>query len=153
MPEFQAGSWPAGTWLGFDFGLRRIGVAVGQTATRTASPLLVARHGKQQPDWQQVLSVVEEWRPVGLLVGLPLGPAGEPTPMAEKALAFGRGLVKRTGLPLATMDERMTSQAVERDFAARRAAGTARRRDAGQLDAVAAAMILSNWLQSQPREG
>ena len=150
MPEPQDDSWPAGTWLGFDFGLRRIGVAVGQTATRTASPLLVARHGRQQPDWTQLMSVVEEWRPVGLVVGLPLGPAGEQTPMAEKALAFGQGLAKRAGLPLATMNERMTSQAAERDFAARRAAGTARRRDAGQLDAVAAAMILSNWLQSHP---
>ncbi len=150
VPEIDTPPWPAGTWLGFDFGMRRIGVAVGQTATRTASPLTVARHGKQAPDWDQLLGLVHEWKPVGLVVGLPLGPDGETTPMAKKARAFGEALAKRTGLPLATTDERMTSQAAEREFAARRAEGSARRRDAQQLDAVAASIILSNWLQSLP---
>ena len=69
MPEAVT---PEGTLLGFDFGLRRIGVAVGQTATRTAGPLVTVSHS-DQPDWQAISALVNEWKPAGLVVGLPLG--------------------------------------------------------------------------------
>lgn len=149
MPETDR---PAGTWLGFDFGLKRIGVAVGQTTTGTARPLAVVRHGKRAPDWAHLDRLLAEWQPAGLLVGLPLGPDAEATPMSDRARAFGEGLRERSGLPLAWCDERLSSRAAERRFADRRAAGVARRRDAALLDAMAAAIVLENWLQSHPDE-
>lgn len=152
MPDTAPGTWPEGTWLGFDFGLRRIGVAVGQTATRTASPLVVVRHGDRGPDWPHLQALIDEWRPDGVVVGLPLGPDGESTPMAKRARGFGKDLAERAGVPVAWADERLSSRDAERRFAANRAAGSARRRDAAQIDAMAAAIILENWLQSLPHE-
>lgn len=151
-PDSTPGPRPAGTWLAFDFGLRRIGVAVGQTATRTASPLAVVRHGDKTPDWAHLKQLLSEWKPVGLVVGLPLGPDGDPTPMSGRARAFGKALGAESGLPVVWSDERLSSRAAEQRFAARRAAGSARRKDAAQLDAMAAAIILENWLQSLPHE-
>lgn len=151
-PDTTPGLRPAGTWLAFDFGLRRIGVAVGQTATRTASPLAVVRHGSREPDWVHLRQLLDEWKPVGLVVGLPLGPDGDPTPMSGRARAFGDTLGAESGLPVAWSDERLSSRAAEQRFAANRAAGSARRKDAAQLDAMAAAIILENWLQSLPHE-
>ncbi len=152
VPDSAPAAWPEGTWLGFDFGMRRIGVAVGQTATRTASPLVVVRHGDAGPDWPHLDRLIDEWRPAGLVVGLPLGKDGEPTPMSKRARAFGERLAEHASLPIAWCDERLSSRDAERRFAANRAAGSARRRDAAQIDAMAAAIILENWLQSQPHE-
>ncbi len=152
MPEAAGRAWPDGTWLAFDFGLRRIGVAVGQTTTRTANPLATVRHGDAQPDWDHIRSLVGEWRPVGFVVGLPLGSEGEKTPMSKRAQGFGEELASAFDRPVAWCDERLTSQAAERSFADRRAAGAARRKDAAQLDAMAAAIFLENWLQSLPHE-
>lgn len=149
MPE---GAWPAGTWLAFDFGLRRIGVAVGQTMTGTANPLDIVRHGSDRPDWDHIRRIVAEWRPAGFVVGLPLDAAGGETPMSGRARAFGAQLATEFGVPVAWCDERLSSQAAGQRFADRRAAGAARRKDAAQLDAMAAAIFLENWLQSLPHE-
>lgn len=149
MPESAR---PAGTWLAFDYGLRRIGVAVGQTTTGTANPLAIVRHGDAHADWDHIGSLVSEWRPDGFVVGLPLGPEGDETPMSKRARKFGRELGAAFDRPVAWCDERFTSRAAERHFADRRAAGTARRKDAAQLDAMAAAIFLENWLQSLPHE-
>ncbi len=143
---------PAGTWLGFDFGLRRIGVASGQTATGSAGPLDVVAHGPQQPDWDHIRALLREWRPVGVLVGLPLGKDGEETKLSRRARAFGEQLAKEAGAALVFQDERLTSWAADEQFVAQRASGAARRKDAARLDAKAAAIILQNWLQSRHHE-
>ena len=85
MPE---AALPRGYILGFDFGLRRIGVAVGQGMTRTASSLETVSNGRK-PDWAAIDRLVEEWRPALLLVGLPLGEDGGETPMSGAARRFG----------------------------------------------------------------
>ncbi len=149
MPEAEIPRSPQGTLLGFDFGLRRIGVAVGQTATRTASPLMIIRHG-DHPDWQAIETLVAEWKPVACIVGLPLDNEGNESTISRAARQFGRALEDRCGTSVDYMDERLSSKAAETDFAARRASGRARRKDAGKLDAVAAKIILENWLQSLP---
>jgi putative Holliday junction resolvase len=137
---------PEGTVLGFDFGHRRIGVAVGQTLTRSATALtVVSVSGK--PDWQVISQLVNEWKPSALVVGLPLGPDGEETDISADARRFGRQLNGRFGLPVFHEDERLTSQSVENIFAEARRRGIARRKDAGQKDAVAAQLILQSWLQ------
>ena len=138
----------SGYILGFDFGLRRIGVAVGQTATHTASSLETVSHGLQ-PDWIAITRLVKEWKPAVLLVGLPLGPDGEETDMSKAARRFGAALNKRFSLEVVYADERLSSRAAENRFAELRASGSLRRKNASQLDAMAAQIILENWLQSQ----
>jgi putative Holliday junction resolvase len=151
MPETPAAPAP-GTYLGFDFGLRRIGVASGQTATCTASPLAVVAHG-EAPDWAALERLVREWRPVGLVVGLPLDAMGEETDMSRRARAFARELEARFRVPVYYNDERLTSREAGDRFAALRASGRARRKDAERLDAMAAGVILENWLtQAQAAE-
>jgi putative Holliday junction resolvase len=144
MPE---GTLPRGYILAFDFGLRRIGVAVGQATTRTASNLETVRNGRE-PDWRAVDRLVREWRPQLLLVGLPLGPDGDETDMSKAARSFGAQLENRYSLPVDFADERLTSRAAESRFAELRASGGLRRKNADQLDAISAQIILENWLQS-----
>ena len=144
MPD----SAPLGGYiLGFDFGMRRIGIAVGQTTTHTASSLETVSHSRE-PDWAAIDRLVREWKPALLLVGLPLGRDGEETDMSKAARRFGASLEKRYSIGVEYADERLTSRAAESRFAELRAAGSARRKDAGQLDAMSAQIILENWLQS-----
>jgi putative Holliday junction resolvase len=144
MPETAL---PRGHILSFDFGLRRIGVAVGQTATDTASSLETVSHGRQ-PDWVAIDRLVKEWQPSTLLVGLPLGPEGEETNMSKAARRFGAALQKRFSLELAYANERLSSRAARDRFVELRASGSLRRKGVSQLDAMAAQIILENWLQS-----
>jgi putative Holliday junction resolvase len=141
------GGRPRGYILAFDFGLRRIGVAVGQATTRTASALRTVSNGRE-PDWAALDRLVAEWQPRLLLVGLPLGPEGDDTLMSRTARQFGAALGERYALAVEYADERLTSRDAERRFADLRAAGGARRRNADQLDAISARIILENWLQS-----
>jgi putative Holliday junction resolvase len=144
MPETAL---PRGHILSFDFGLRRIGVAVGQTATDTASSLETVSHGRQ-PDWVAIDRLVKEWKPSTLLVGLPLGPEGEETNMSKAARRFGAALQKRFSLELAYANERLSSRAARDRFVELRASGGLRRKGVSQLDAMAAQIILENWLES-----
>ncbi len=144
MPESAV---PGGYILCFDFGLRRIGVAVGQTATWTASSLETVRH-HQKPDWQAIDRLVAEWKPSTLLVGLPLGAEGEETEMSSAARVFGDQLEKRYSLDIRFADERLSSREAGERFAELRASGGLKRKDAGRLDAMAARVILENWLDS-----
>ena len=144
MPERAL---PRGHILAFDFGLRRIGVAVGQATTRTASGLETVRNGRE-PDWAAIDRLVREWRPGQLLVGLPLGPEGDETDMSKAARRFGDELRKRYLLDVDYADERLSSRAAEARFAELRAGGVLRRKNADQLDAISARIFLENWLQS-----
>ncbi len=132
-----------GCIIGFDYGGRRIGVAVGERVTRTAQPLttLVSRNGK--PDWMAIQRLLEEWRPQRLVVGLPLHLDGEEQPMTEHARRFGRQLQGRFGLPVSYADERLSS--IEAAQLLARGA-----HDKGVVDKVAAQLILQSWLEKDP---
>ncbi len=135
--------------LGFDFGLRRIGVAVGQFTTMTATSLETVGHGTT-PDWAAVDRLVREWKPALLVVGLPLNLRGEETDMSRAARKFGASLEDRYSLDISFSDERLTSHAAESRFAELRSQGRLKKKHARQLDAVAAQIILENWIQSSP---
>jgi len=137
---------PSGTLLAFDFGHRRIGVAVGQTLTGTASALTVVPVAGK-PDWQTIAKIISEWKPDGLVVGLPLAADGGETEISEDARRFGRRLEGRYGIPVWFEDERLTSFGAEERFIDARAKGNMRRKDAALKDAMAAQIILENWLQ------
>jgi putative Holliday junction resolvase len=144
MPEHVV---PRGYILAFDFGRRRIGAAVGQSTTCTASGLQTIANGRD-PDWAAIDRLILDWRPQALLVGLPVGPEGEETDMSRAARRFGEALRERYSLPVDYADERLTSRAAGSRFAELRAGGGLRRKHAGQLDAISARIILENWLQS-----
>lgn len=140
-------SKPAGTLLAFDFGHRRIGIAVGQTLTGTANALAVIS-GASGPDWHAISDIVKEWKPEGMVVGLPLDAEGGETDMSRDARSFGRQLEDRYNTPVFFEDERLTSFGAEQRFVDARARGGMRRKDAVLKDAMAAQIILENWLQS-----
>lgn len=149
MPEAAA---TGGNILGFDFGHRRIGVAVGQFTTRTAGALATVAHAAE-PDWPALDRLVREWRPAAFVVGLPLDRDGGETDLSRTARQFGTRLQQRYGVPCHFFDERLTTRAAGDRFAALRAAGGARRKHAARMDAMAAQIILENWLQSIPGSG
>ena len=140
-----------GTVLGFDVGARRIGVAVGNALTGNASAIAVINVHANGPDWTHFDKLLRQWRPDGLIVGDPMTLDGGDQPIRKAAKAFALAVQQRSGLPVAMVDERNSSQEAARRFAAARAAGTRKRRDADVLDAVAAAVIIERWLSS-PRD-
>ncbi|HAS50628.1 MAG TPA: Holliday junction resolvase RuvX [Gammaproteobacteria bacterium] len=130
------------TWriaLGFDVGRLRIGVAVGDTLTGSARPLCILPTRQQRPDWEAIARLMVEWRPDGLVVGVPRHADDTANAMTDAALRFCRQLHGRFHLPVATMDERLSSWEAEQ----RQSATTGRRRkNPAHLDAQAAAVIL-----------
>ena len=103
-----------GCVLAFDFGLKHLGVAVGQTVTRTASPLTTLRARQGIPDWQELTRLVDEWSPQLLVVGLPLNMDGTESEMAGRARAFAAKLGSRSNLPV-VMDEDLRQECCLRD--------------------------------------
>jgi putative Holliday junction resolvase len=127
------------TLLGFDFGPRKIGVAVGQTITGSASPLTTIRSRRDKPDWPRIEALMREWRPSAAVVGLPFNMDDTETLLAPTARRFARQLAGRFDLEVHLVDERLTSLDARRQLAGAAASG-------GQVDAFAAKLILETWL-------
>ena len=144
----------AETFLAFDYGERRIGVAVGQSITGTASPLATVRVRNGEPDWAAIDGFVATWRPDGLVVGEPLHLDGRAQPMTRRARRFRHALGSRFGLPVHAADERLTTVEARAELAA----GGAFRRPAShyghEIDdhPVAARIILESWLGTRRPE-
>jgi putative Holliday junction resolvase len=134
--------------LAFDYGTRRIGVAVGQTLTGTASPAGFLASSDAGPDWQAVKQCLHEWAPSRLLVGLPYNMDGSDTVLTATCRAFGDELAQRFGLPVEFVDERLTSRAATDELReARRSGARTRRVRPEDIDALAARLILESWLR------
>jgi putative Holliday junction resolvase len=129
--------------MGFDYGSKRIGVAIGQELTRTTSPLETVRCRRGRPDWAVIGRLIDTWHPDVLIVGIPVSEHGPESEVARAARRFGRQLQGRYQLPVHWVDERLTSEAAEGIL---KQAG---RRDPHAVDSVAAALILQAWLSEQ----
>lgn len=116
--------------LGFDFGTRRIGVAIGNGVTRAARPLTTIDAVENEARWTALGTVIDEWEPVALVVGIPRYPDGAPHAMTARCERFAHQLEARYRLPVARVDERYSSAVAER---------------ADDVDAAAAAIILQQW--------
>ena len=135
-------SSPAGraaTLLAFDYGEKRIGVAVGNSLTRSARPLVVVQNRNREYRFEELGKLIAEWKPDALVVGLPMHPDGAPHEMTQLAKRFGNQLNGRFTLPVTWIDERYSS--VEAKAGIR--AGNGR---ADMLDAEAACIILQQYL-------
>ncbi|MBL1262444.1 Holliday junction resolvase RuvX [Candidatus Methylomicrobium oryzae] len=97
------------TYLGFDFGTKKIGAAVGQTATLTASPLQTLRAVNQQPNWKGIAELIQSWHPAGLVVGISRQADGSDNPVTPRMLKFCRQLEGRFGLPVYRQDETLST--------------------------------------------
>jgi putative Holliday junction resolvase len=132
--------------LGFDVGSRLTGVAIGNTFTVSARALTTVPVNQDGPDWQRLDALQREWQPDTLVVGLPLTLEGAEQAASRRARHFAAQLQQRYQLPVVLVDERHSSQEAAQRFAAARAVGLKRRRDAANIDAEAAAVILERWL-------
>jgi len=126
------------TVLGFDFGLQRIGVAVGNTLLRQAQPLTIIDAAANDAKFAAVATLLREWQPARCIVGLPLHPDGAPHAMTVRCRRFANQLHGRFGLPVELVDERYSSAEVE--------AGRGQR-----IDAEAAAVILQQYFSTLPQ--
>lgn len=132
--------------LGFDVGSKLIGVAVGNRVTVSARAIATIAMRDDAPDWAALDELRSEWLPDSFVVGLPLTLDGEEQAASKRARRFAERLRERYRMPVSMVDERHSSLEVAERFAQARAAGLKRRRDAAQLDAEAAAVILERWL-------
>ncbi|HEX2548905.1 MAG TPA: Holliday junction resolvase RuvX [Gammaproteobacteria bacterium] len=129
--------------IGFDFGMKRIGVAVGQTVTKTARPLATIKAIQGIPEWDRLNKIIQKWQPDALVVGIPLNMDGTEQPLTANAKHFATLLETRYQMPVYGMDERLsTKDARERIFNE----GGFKALQEGQVDSVAAQLILQNWL-------
>jgi len=136
------------TIMAFDFGQRRIGVAVGQQVTSSASPLGVIGNGENGPDWQQIASLVKEWRPDRLIVGMPTNTDGSPSDISDVVRDFMDDL-GRYELPVEPVDERYTSIEAEEILKLQRADGLKGRIRKEMIDSGAAMLIAERWLKKE----
>ena len=133
--------------LAFDFGFRRIGIATANRETRTSSPLTTLRV-EREPPWRELDRILDDWRPGQLVVGVPEGHGTEG--VAKRARAFANALAERYALPVATVDETLTSAAAASELAEKRRSGYLRRRvGKGGVDRVAACLIAEQWMSQQ----
>ncbi|AXQ15175.1 MULTISPECIES: Holliday junction resolvase RuvX [Shewanella] len=136
----------AKTVLGFDFGTKSIGIAIGQQLTGSASPLTSIKAVDGIPDWQQIAALIEEWQPDLVVVGLPLNMDGTEQEMTQRARKFANRIAGRFGVKVATQDERLTTaDAKARLFEL----GGFKALTKGQIDAVSAVLIIESYFENQ----
>lgn len=135
---------PDGVFIGFDFGYKRIGMAVGQTITQKASPLATIAAKQGVPNWQEVAKILKQWLPEALIVGLPTCIDGKELYTTQAATDFAKQLELHFSLPVHMVDERLSTVAAREELFA---AGGYRKIQRSQVDSIAACIILEQWLQ------
>ena len=136
--------------LAFDFGQRRIGVACGDTVSRSAAPLDAVPVNAGGPRWELIDALLREWQPALAVVGLPYNVDGSDSTMTQAARRFAAELECRCRLPVVLVDERYSSREAEARLKSARASGLRRRRVAkADVDAAAACVILERWFTEE----
>lgn len=131
------------SYLCFDYGLKNIGVALGNTLTKEARPIAILAATNGKPRWEEIEALVTEWQPKALVVGNPIDEDGGPTELSAKAAKFARQLEGRLGLGATLHDERFSSKEAKL-----RAKESGHKGDFVKqpIDDLAAAIILESWL-------
>lgn len=148
MPS-ETSAVPAGramTVIALDYGLRHIGVAVGNSLLCSAQPLAVVRARNGVPDWPSLAALLSQWRPERVIVGLPLNMDGTESPMSVRAARFARQIEGRFAVPVSVQDERLTSREAKSLL---RESGDWRNTGEITADAEAAGVILADYWRSQ----
>ncbi len=129
------------TVLGFDFGVKRFGVAIGQSITQSANPLKEIPAKDGIPDWQLIEKLIDEWQPDCFVTGLPLNMDGTESPMCKRARKFANRLHGRYGKPSHLWDERLSSQAVKSEH-------HSSDYKHNPVDSLAACLIIESWFSN-----
>jgi putative Holliday junction resolvase len=137
-----------GMALAFDYGLKRIGVAVGQAVTRTANPCAVLSAQEGIPRWEEIQALIDEWHPQVLVVGIPLNMDGTEQPFTARAKKFANRLEGRFGLPVYGADERQTTVEARAQLFEE---GGYKALSKSSVDAQAAKIMLEAWLRAIPK--
>jgi len=132
--------------LGFDYGTKQIGVAVGQVITGQARELCTLKATQGVPDWSQIEALIREWKPDAIVVGLPLNMDGSPSEMSAKAEKFSRRINGRFNVPVYTHDERLTTFEAKGERMSR--GGQKGSYKDNPVDAIAAMLLLQGWLDA-----
>lgn len=134
------------TFFGFDFGTKRIGLAVGQIITCQARPLTTINYYKQQPNWAQIEKQMKEWRPGAFIVGIPYNMDGTEQNTTKLAKIFCQQCRKRFALDVHEMDERLSTIEARAQLFEQ---GGYKALQENEIDAYAAKLILESWFKTQ----
>lgn len=132
------------TLLAFDFGLKRIGVAVGNTLTQSATPLPLLSAHEGIPDWHVIQSLIEEWKINSFLVGIPLNMDGSEQAITTAAKKFAEELVVKFQKPLYTVDERLSTREIRQQLFEE---GGYKAIKKASIDSLVAKLLLENWMR------
>jgi len=135
------------TLLGFDYGRKRIGIAVGQEITSTAKGLTTLATTQAGPDWAAIDTVVKEWQPELIIVGMPSNMDDRPHKLHDEVKDFGNKLAQRYNLPVEWIDEKLSSIEAEQQLSASPKTKK-RKQDKAQIDKLAAQVILQSYLNT-----
>ncbi len=135
--------------IGFDFGLKRTGVAVGNTLTGSASPECTLISKDEKPDWQGISQLFEAWKPEQLVVGMPTELDGSESPLKKRIERFCNQLEGRYQLPVEQENEQFTSIEAAQRLKELRQNGRKKKVTKDEVDKIAAAIILENWMQKR----
>jgi putative holliday junction resolvase len=133
------------TFIAFDFGMKKMGVAVGQSITMTATTLDALQMVKGVPNWNAISKLIEQWRPSGFVVGIPLNMDATPQPITSKARQFAAMLQEKFGLQVYEVDERLTTVAARQQLFE---LGGYRALQEISIDSFAAKIILEAWMRT-----
>ena len=131
------------TVMAFDYGLRQIGVAMGNTLLGTTRSLAVLKARDGIPDWEQISKLVAQWQPELIVVGEPLNMDGSPSELSALANKFGRRLHGRLGIAVDMVDERLSSFEAKQQSREQGHRGNYKEKP---IDSLAAELILQTWL-------
>ena len=134
------------TFLGFDFGTKRIGMAVGQNITQQARALTTIFYVNKEPDWQTIKTHIDTWQPAGLVIGIPYNMDGTEQPITALVKKFCASCSERFALPMYEIDERLTTVEAKAQLFADGGYKTLKK---SEVDAYAAKLILESWLQQK----
>jgi putative Holliday junction resolvase len=134
------------TVIAFDFGLKRTGVAVGNTLTGSATPECALISKDEKPDWDGISKLIEEWRPSQLVVGLPIELDGTENPLKKRVDRFCNQLNGRYNLPVDQENEQFTSIEAAERLKQLRQSGRKKKVTKEEVDKIAASIILESWM-------
>jgi putative Holliday junction resolvase len=132
------------TVLGFDFGLKRIGVAVGQSITKSATPLAILNTKAGMPPWDDIAELINKWQPDALIVGIPINMDETEQEITKFAQNFAHQLRKRYNLPVHIIDERLTTKAAREEVYIK---GGYKALQKEAIDSIAAKLIVEDWMR------
>jgi putative holliday junction resolvase len=135
---------PDPVYLGFDFGYKRIGVAVGQKLTATATPLSTLKAEAGVPRWELIAALIAKWQPAALIAGLPTRADGGNLYVTKPAKRFANALKNQFELPVFLVDERLSTVEARAQLFAE---GGFKKLKKAEVDSMAACVILEQWLQ------